>query len=347
MSEEYGRTIAAEIERALIAAAAARTLEDVREVRVRALGRKAPMSEIKSAMGSLPPDDRREIGRALNEARTQIEESIASREREFEALQEAARLQQERVDVTLPGRGSRPGSPHPLTQMTERIVDVFVGMGYRVVEGPEVESDWFNFQALNIPEDHPARSMHDTLYVDGTDLLLRTHTSPVQIRAMQAQSGPPIYVIAPGRVFRRDAFDSSHSPCFHQVEGLVVDRGISLADLKGTLAAFARAVFGPDQRVRLRPSYFPFTEPSLEVDVVCVNCGGDGCSSCGRSGWMEVLGAGMVHPNVLRAVGWDPEEFSGFAFGMGIERIAMAAWKVSDIRSFFDNDQRFLAGFAG
>ncbi|MFA5889405.1 MAG: phenylalanine--tRNA ligase subunit alpha [Actinomycetota bacterium] len=347
MSEDYGRTIAAELERALGAASAARTLEEVREVRVRALGRKAPMSAIKSAMGGLSPDERRSIGRSLNDARDCIEAALAGREAELEAERDAARLQRDRVDVTLPGRCARPGSSHPLTQMTERIVDVFVGMGYWVAEGPEVETDWFNFQALNIPEDHPARSMHDTLYVEGTDLLLRTHTSPVQIRAMQAQAGPPIYVIAPGRVFRRDAFDSSHSPCFHQVEGLAVDRGISLADLKGTLAAFARAVFGPEQRVRLRPSYFPFTEPSLEVDVVCVNCNGDGCSSCGRSGWMEVLGAGMVHPNVLRAVGWDPEEVSGFAFGMGVERIAMTAWEVSDIRSFFDNDQRFLGGFAG
>jgi phenylalanyl-tRNA synthetase alpha chain len=217
-------------------------------------------------------------------------------------------------------------------------------MGYRVAEGPEAETDWYNFQALNIPPDHPARSMHDTLYVEGTELVLRTHTSPVQIRAMQAQE-PPIYVIAPGRVYRRDAFDASHSPCFHQIEGLAVDRGIAFSDLKGTLAAFARAIFGPNQRVRLRPSYFPFTEPSAEVDVLCMICEGAGCSSCGRSGWIEIMGAGMVHPNVLQSAGYDPEQVSGFAFGLGVERVAMRVFGVPDIRMFFENDQRFLAGF--
>ena len=341
---ESADLIAQALKNALDDARAAASVTDLREVRVRALGRKAPMSRVRAEMGGLPEDERREIGRLLNEAREQVEAALASREQELAAVEEAKSLARDRIDVTAPGRRLDPGHPHPLSLVADRIVDIFVGMGFRVAEGPEVETDWYNFQALNIPPDHPARSMQDTMYVEGTDLVMRTHTSPVQVRAMQAQD-PPIYVVVPGRVYRRDPFDASHSPCFQQIEGLAIDKGLSFADLKGTLAAFAREMFGPRQRVRFRPSYFQFTEPSAEVDVLCMNCEGAGCSACGRSGWIEILGAGLVHPNVLKAVGWDPEVWSGFAFGLGVERVAMRALGVRDIRWFYENDQRFLAGF--
>jgi phenylalanyl-tRNA synthetase alpha chain len=337
--------IGAAVDEALRGIHAAGSTRELNDVRVRALGRKAAMSQLKSRMGALDEGERRELGRMLNEARERIEAAIAEREAVLAAAEEAQALARDRVDVTLPGRRVTGGHPHPLALIEQRIIDVFVGMGYRVAEGPEVETDWYNFQALNIPPDHPARSMQDTMYVAGTDLLLRTHTSPVQVHSMQAQD-PPIYVVVPGRVYRRDPFDASHSPCFQQIEGLAVDRGITMADLKGTLAAFAREVLGPKQQVRLRPSYFQFTEPSAEVDVLCITCEGAGCSACGRSGWIEIMGAGMVHPNVLRAVGYDPEEWTGFAFGMGIERVAMRALGVPDIRWFYENDQRFLAAFA-
>ena len=329
---------------ALEQARAATSSAELRDVRVRALGRKAPMSRVRAEMGSLSEDDRRQIGALLNDAREQIEAALSAREQELSAAEENETLARDRVDVTLPGRRWGPGHQHPLTLTSDRIVDIFVSMGYRVAEGPEVETDWYNFQALNIPPDHPARSMQDTMYVEGTDLVMRTHTSPVQVRAMQAQD-PPIYVVVPGRVYRRDPFDASHSPVFQQIEGLAIDKGLSFADLKGTIAAFAREMFGPKQRVRFRPSYFQFTEPSAEVDVLCMVCEGAGCSACGRSGWIELMGCGLVHPNVLKTVGWDPEVWSGFAFGLGIERVAMRALGVLDIRWFYENDQRFLAGF--
>jgi phenylalanyl-tRNA synthetase alpha chain len=336
--------IAQAVDDALVQTRAATTSAELREVRVRALGRKAPMSQIRSEMGSLSDEEKRDVGRMLNEAREKIEAALAEREAEIAVAEQTEALARDAVDVTLPGHRLEPGHPHPLTLITDRIVDIFVGMGFRVAEGPEVETDWYNFQALNIPPDHPARSMQDTMYVADTDLLLRTHTSPVQVRAMQAQE-PPIYVVVPGRVYRRDPFDASHSPCFQQIEGLAIDKGLSFADLKGTLAAFARELFGPKQRVRLRPSYFQFTEPSAEVDVLCITCEGAGCSACGRSGWIEIMGAGQVHPNVLKTVGWDPEIWTGFAFGLGVERVAMRALGVRDIRWFYENDQRFLAGF--
>jgi phenylalanyl-tRNA synthetase alpha chain len=329
---------------ALTRAHTATSLADLQDARVHSLGRKAAMSRVRAEMGDLGEDQRREIGRLLNEARTQIEAALSAREEEVTLAGQAEALTRDRVDVTLPGRRLEPGHPHPLALATDRIVDIFTAMGFRVAEGPEVETDWYNFQALNIPPDHPARSMQDTMYVEGTDLVMRTHTSPVQVRAMQAQD-PPIYVVVPGRVYRRDPFDASHSPCFQQIEGLAIDKGLSFADLKGTLAAFAREMFGPRQRVRFRPSYFQFTEPSAEVDVLCMNCEGDGCSACGRSGWIEIMGAGLVHPNVLKTVGWDPEIWSGFAFGLGVERVAMRALGIRDIRWFYENDQRFLAGF--
>lgn len=343
---EITQTIEREREAALERIAAASSTTELREAEGHALGRKAPMSDLKRHLGSLGEEDRRTIGRLLNEARNVIEAALAERLGALEASEEQAALAADRADVTLPGRSHLPGHPHPISLVWERIVEIFVGMGYRVAEGPEVETDWNSFEALNMPADHPARSGFDTMFLAGSTALLRPHTSPVQVRAMLAQP-PPIYIVAPGRCFRRDAFDASHSPVFHQIEGLAVDRGISFADLKGTLAEFARAIFGPDERVRFRPSYFPFTEPSAEVDVSCPTCKGSGCSACSWSGWLEIMGSGMVHPNELRAVGYDPEEVSGFAFGMGIERIAMVAYGVRDIRWFFENDMRFLAGFAG
>lgn len=329
------------------ARAALSTAPDLRalgEARTRFLGRKAPLAQLNQALAQLDEDPRKLAGRELNAARATLEALHAERDRVLRAEAEAAELARDAADLTLPGRELGAGHPHPLRLVEEQIVDAFLGMGYRVATGPEAEDDWTNFQALNMPPDHPARSMQDTLYLREVDLLLRTHTSPVQIREMQ-RTPPPLAIIVPGRVFRRDPFDATHSPCFHQIEGLFVAEGVTFSHLKGTLESFAKTVFGAGQTVRLRPSYFPFTEPSAEVDVRCVRCGGSGCPSCGRSGWLEIMGAGMVHPAVLRAAGYDPETVSGFAFGMGIERVAMLVFGVPDIRMFFDNDQRFLAGF--
>ena len=321
---------------------AATTLAELRDVRVRALGRKAPMSRVRSEMGSLSEDERREIGRLLNEAREQIEAALAAREAELAADEQAAMLARDRIDVTAPGRAKEIGHPHPLSLMVDRIVDIFVGMGFRVAEGPEVETDWYNFQALNIPPDHPARAMHDTFYFpDGR--LLRTHTSPVQIRALVSH-GAPIAVIAPGRVYRCDS-DVTHTPMFHQLEGLVVGENVSFANMRAILHNFVQAFFERDLKMRLRPSYFPFTEPSAEVDMSCVFCGGAGCRICKHTGWLEISGCGMVHPNVLSASGVDPERFTGYAFGMGIDRLAMLRYGVNDLRLLFENDLRLLQQF--
>ena len=282
------------------------------------------------------------MGREANEAKAGLETELASRQTVLESAERRARLAADRPDLTLPGRRIVPGGLHPLTQVHDEIVDVFTGMGFAVAEGPEVELDYYNFEALNIPKDHPARDMQDTFYVGG-EILLRTQTSPVQIRTMERQK-PPVRIICPGRVYRRDA-DITHSPVFHQVEGLAVDRGISMADLKGTLELFARELFGPDSRIRFRPSFFPFTEPSAEVDVLCVLCKGGGCRVCKQSGWLEILGSGMVHPRILRNMGYDTEEVTGWAFGMGIERVAMLRYGIDDIRLFFENDLRFLSQF--
>jgi phenylalanyl-tRNA synthetase alpha chain len=263
------------------------------------------------------------------------------------AIERTARLERDRVDVTLPGRRPRPGSLHPLTAAEREIVDVFVRMGYRVVEGPEVETDWYNFTALNIPEDHPARGEKDTIYVDvpgRSDLLLRTETSAMQIRTMERQP-PPVYVIAPGRVFRQDTPDPTHMPVFHQVEGLAVDEGLSMTDLRGTLDAFAKAMFGEQARTRFTPDYFPFVEPGAQLEVTCFVCGGVGCRTCKDSGWIELLGCGMVHPNVLANVGYDPERYTGFAFGLGIERVALARYGIPDMRLLYSGDVRFLEQF--
>jgi phenylalanyl-tRNA synthetase alpha chain len=294
-------------------------------------------------MTAVPPPMRAEVGRHANVAKREIEAAVAERLVAVGQAERRARLAADRVDLTLPGRRVVPGARHPLSLVLDEIIDVFVGLGFAVADGPEVESDYYNFEALNIPKDHPARDMQDTFYVS-EDVLLRTHTSPVQIRTMLRQK-PPVRIIVPGRVYRRDALDQTHSPVFHQVEGLAVDRDISMGDLRGTLELFARELFGPDSRIRFRPSFFPFTEPSAEVDVLCFGCKGAGCRICKSSGWLEILGSGMVHPQVLRTVGYDPEEVTGWAFGMGVERVAMLRYGIDDIRLFYENDLRFLEQF--
>jgi phenylalanyl-tRNA synthetase alpha chain len=320
----------------------AATRRDLDEVRVKYLGKRGTLTQLLRALPGLPPAERPIVGKEANAAKAGLESELEAREAVLEGLERRARLAADRPDLSLPGRRIVPGALHPLTQVHDEIVDVFTGMGFAVAEGPEVELDFYNFEALNIPKDHPARDMQDTFYVGG-EVLLRTHTSPVQIRTMERQK-PPVRIICPGRVYRRDA-DITHSPVFHQVEGLAVDRGISMADLKGTLALFARELFGPDSRIRFRPSFFPFTEPSAEVDVLCFLCKGGGCRVCKQSGWLEILGSGMVHPRILRAMGYDTEEVTGWAFGMGIERVAMLRYGVDDIRLFFENDLRFLSQF--
>ncbi|MGH7392770.1 MAG: phenylalanine--tRNA ligase subunit alpha [Candidatus Rokuibacteriota bacterium] len=317
---------------------------ELEQLRVRYLGRQGALTLLLRSLGSLPAADRPLVGAAANEAKRALEALLEMRLGELRAAERRQERARRHLDLTLPGRRPPLGTLHPLTRVHDEIVSIFVGLGFSVAEGPEVEDDYHNFEALNIPRDHPARDMQDTFYLSD-DVLLRTHTSPVQIRTMQAQR-PPVRIIVPGRVYRRDELDPSHSPVFHQVEGLAVDRHITMGDLKGTLALFARQMFGPRSKVRFRPSFFPFTEPSAEVDVLCFLCGGDGCRVCKQSGWLEILGSGMVHPRVLQNVGYDPEEVTGWAFGMGIERIAMLKYGVDDIRLFFENDLRFLRQFA-
>ena len=315
---------------------------DLDDLRVRYLGKKGRLTEILRSVPTLPLSERPAVGREANATRAAIEAALAERLGVVERAERQARLAADRLDLSLPGRRVTPGGLHPLTQVLDEIIDVFVGLGFAVAEGPEVETDYNNFEALNIPKDHPARDMQDTFYVE-EEVLLRTHTSPVQIRTMTRQA-PPVRIICPGRVYRRDA-DITHSPMFTQVEGLAVDRNISMGDLKGTLELFARELFGPASRIRFRPSFFPFTEPSAEVDVLCFLCQGSGCRVCKQSGWLEILGSGMVHPQVLRNVGYDPEAVTGWAFGMGVERVAMLKFGVDDIRLFFESDLRFLAQF--
>jgi len=333
------------LERALAEVAGARSTSDLEQVRVRVLGRAGQLTAVLRSLGGLPAAERPKVGEQANRAKTEIEAAIAARLESLRAEEHRRTLEIDRPDLTLPGRGPIPGPVHPITRVTEEIIEVFEGLGFSVAEGPEVESDYYNFAALNFPVDHPARDMQDTFHLSA-DTLLRTHTSPVQIRTMKAQR-PPVRVICLGKVYRRDILDATHSPMFHQVEGLAVDRHITMADLKATLQLFAREMFGPRSAVRFRPSFFPFTEPSAEVDVRCFKCGGDGCRFCRESGWLEILGSGMVHPNVLRNVGYDPEEVTGWAFGMGIDRIALLKYEIDDIRLFFDNDLRFLQQFAG
>ena len=312
-------------------------------IRVRLLGKKGEITERLKALGAMDPETRRAAGATINAAKDQIAAALAERKEALEAQELAERLSKDSLDVTLPGRGQPPGGLHPVTRARRRIEQIFRQAGFIVADGPEIEDDWHNFEALNIPADHPARAMHDTFYFpDGR--LLRTHTSPVQIRAMQTQA-PPLKIISPGRVYRCDS-DMTHTPMFHQAEGLVVDEGISFANLKAALQSFLQAFFEASVSIRLRPSYFPFTEPSAEFDISCVACSGQGCRVCKQTGWLEVGGCGMVHPNVLRAVNIDPEKYTGYAFGMGVERLAMLRYKVGDIRLYFENDLRFLRQFA-
>jgi phenylalanyl-tRNA synthetase alpha chain len=322
--------------------------EALREAEVRVLGRKAPVSEVQRSLGVLPLEDRPAVGRAVNEAFDVLRRAVADRQAALQAEDEQAGGEADRIDVTLPGRRPPPGGLHALTAIEREVVDAFIALGYRVREGPELETSWYNFDALNFPPDHPARLTQDTVYPDvpgRDDLVLRTHTSPVQIRTMESGQ-PPIYVVIPGRCYRRDTPDATHLPVFNQVEILAVDEGLSLADMKGTLEEFARAMFGPDQRIRIYPDYFPFVEPGAGVDVSCFLCGGEGCRVCGN-GWIEILGAGMVHPALFENTGIDPERYTGFAAGLGIERIAMLRHGVPDIRMYYESDLRFLSQLAG
>ena len=327
--------------------AAAATMADLRAVEAEVLGRQSPLAELQRQLGGLAPEERKEAGRAVNAARTALQDALATRRAGLEAAERRARLEAERLDLTevlpAPGRGHL----HLVTQARDELEDVFVGMGYVVAEGPEVETDWHNFEALNIPPAHPARSAFDTLYVDlgpPESVLFRTHTSPVQIRVMESQP-LPVYAVMPGRVYRRDTPDARHTPGFSQIEGLVVDRGITFGDLAGTIETFTRAYFGPGIGSRLRPGYFPFTEPSAEYEITCTICEGAGCRTCSNTGWIELGGCGMVHPNVLAAVGIDSEEFTGFAFGFGIDRLAQMRHAISDMRILLDNDIRFVTQF--
>jgi len=321
---------------------AAASLEEVEQIRVRYLGRKGSLVEILRGLKDLSPEERPEVGKLANTLKAKLEEAIERRKATLLYERDRKLLAREWFDITLSGRPPLFGSLHPLTLILDEILQIFRSLGFSVAEGPEVELDYYNFEALNIPKDHPARDMQDTFYITD-DILLRTHTSPVQVRVMEREK-PPFRVVSPGKVYRRDA-DISHSPMFHQVEGFLVDEGISFADLKGTLGAFAAQCFGEQTRLRFRPSFFPFTEPSAEVDVCCIICGGSGCRVCKQTGWLEILGAGMVDPEVFKYVGYDPERFTGFAFGMGVERIAMLKFGIDDIRLFFDNDLRFLKQF--
>lgn len=327
---------------ALAAIDGAGTLEQLEKVRVDYLGKKGALTGLLRGMGKLPPEERPRVGQAVNAARDMLEQHLAEKHQKLSLEFTRQRLEKERIDVTLPGRIWPEGHLHPLTQILDEIKSFFIGYGFQVVEGPEVETDYYNFEALNVPKDHPARDMQDTFYL-GKDILLRSQTSPVQVRTMES-GNPPVRIIAPGKVYRVDA-DPTHSPMFQQVEGLLIDQGITFGDLKGILAAFARHMFGKERGVRFRPSYFPFTEPSAEMDISCFKCGGEGCRICSNEGWIEILGSGMVHPRVLEMVGYDPERVGGFAFGMGVERIAMLKYGVDDIRLFFENDVRFLHQF--
>lgn len=328
-------------ERALREIEQAQDLAQLEKLRVTYLGKKGLVTEQVRSIGKLPPEERPKAGQVLNELRDSLEKALEEKRKLLEAKEEEKNLQKLWIDVTLPGAIRKIGHPHPISKVLEEIETIFVSMGFKVVEGPEIEDSWHNFDALNTPEWHPARDMHDSFYLK--DMLLRTHTSPVQIRTMLSEQ-PPIAIISPGRVYRRD-YDATHLPMFTQVEGLYVDENVSVAHLKYTLEVFAKRIFGPERKIRLRPSYFPFTEPSFEVDVSCGICNGRGCPSCKHTGWLEILGAGMVHPNVFKNVGYDPEKYTGFAFGMGVERITMLKYGIKDIRDFIRNDERFLECF--
>ncbi|SFL13108.1 phenylalanyl-tRNA synthetase, alpha subunit [Paenibacillus sp. 1_12] len=319
--------------------------QQLNEMRIKYLGKKGPLTEVLRGMGALSAEERPAIGQVANDVRGAIEAVIESKQAEYQRAETELRLRAETIDVTLPGKPGGVGAAHPLSKVIQQIEDIFIGMGYTVAEGPEVEQDYYNFEALNLPKNHPARDMQDSFYVT-EDILMRTHTSPVQVRTMEKMKGEvPVRIICPGRVYRRDDDDATHSHMFTQIEGLVIDRNIRMSDLKGTLLQFVQELFGKQTQIRMRPSFFPFTEPSAEVDVTCSMCGGTGCRVCKQSGWLEILGSGMVHPKVLEMAGYDPEEYSGFAFGLGVERVAMLKYDIEDIRHFYTNDLRFLKQF--
>ncbi|SDK42199.1 phenylalanine--tRNA ligase subunit alpha [Sediminibacillus albus] len=329
-------------EEALAKAEQAETLSELQEIRVAYLGKKGPITEVLRGMGKLSKEERPVIGELANRVRESIADVLDTKKETLEAKQLEAKLEKETIDVTLPGRPVNVGGPHLLTSIVEEIEDLFIGMGFEVREGPEVETDYFNFEALNLPKGHPARDMQDSFYIT-EELLMRTHTSPVQARTMGKYDGKkPVKMICPGKVYRRDTDDATHSHQFTQVEGLYVDKNVQMSDLKGVLNRFAKQMFGEEREIRLRPSFFPFTEPSVEMDISCKVCNGEGCSVCKGTGWIEILGGGMVHPRVLEMAGYDPKEYTGFAFGMGPERIAMLKYGVDDIRHFYTNDIRFL-----
>ena len=335
--------IEAMLDEARQAIPAAEDLQALEDLRVKYLGRKGLLRQISKRMKELSDDERREVGQAMNRARRELEKLLADRQAELEAAAEAARIAAERIDVTLPGRAPRIGYRHPLLATLQDMVEIFLGMGFTVAEGPEIETYYYSFPALNYPDWHPAMDEQMTFYITD-DLLLRSQTSTVQIRVMESQQ-PPVRIIVPGRCYRRDTPDATHSPIFHQLEGLLVDVGVTFADLKGTLEVFAREMFGPDCHMRFRPDFFPFTEPSAEISLTCLHCKGSGCSVCKGTGWLEVGGSGMVDPNVLANVGYDPERYTGWAFGVGVERFAMLRYGIDDIRLFYSGDMRFLSQF--
>ena len=330
-------------ERVLAELHEARGTNKLEQIRVGVLGKKGELTGLLRGMGQLPPEERPKMGQLVNDVRKALEEALEKKSAELKELEKAARLEAEAVDVTLPGPERSAGALHPMNIALEKMVNIFVGMGYEVVEGPEVEYDHYNFELLNIPKNHPARDAQDTFYVDD-NIVLRTHTSPVQARIMTTRK-PPIRIVCPGRVYRSDEADATHSPVFHQMEGLVIDENITMADLKGTLDEFARQMFGEGISTRFRPSFFPFTEPSAEVDLTCANCHGAGCRMCKGTGWIEVLGAGMVNPHVLEMCGIDPKKYSGFAFGFGIERVALLRYNIPNLRYLYENDLRFLTQY--
>jgi len=319
------------------------TPQDLENIRIKYLGKKGELTAILRQMGQLSAEERPVIGKIANEVRANIEGQLDEMKEKLSEILIEQKLKSEKIDVTMPGKVKTVGKKNPLSLVLDELYDIFLGMGFSIVTGPEVEYTYYNFDALNIPKDHPSRDVADTFYITD-DIILRTQTSPVQIRTME-QMKPPIKIIAPGRVYRSDAVDATHSPVFHQIEGLVVDKGVTMADLKGTLETFAKCLYGEDAVIRFRPHNFPFTEPSAEVDIRCFACGGKGCPLCKGEGWIEILGAGMVHPNVLKNCGLDPEEYSGFAFGIGLERIVMRKYNINDLRLFYENDLRFLNQF--
>ena len=318
-------------------------LAKLNDVRVAVLGKKGELTAVVKSMKEVAPEDRPKVGQWVNETRQEIENKLDEMKKKLEAAELEHRLENEVIDVTLPAKKNRVGHSHPNTMVLEEVERIFTGMGYEVVEGPEVEYDYYNFEALNIPANHPAKDEQDTFYINDK-ILLRTQTSPVQVRVME-QKKPPIRMIAPGRVFRADEVDATHSPSFHQIEGMVIDKGITFSNLKGTLTQFVQKLFGKKTKVKFRPHHFPFTEPSAEMDVSCFKCGGKGCRFCKGEGWIEILGCGMVHPRVLRMSGIDPEEYSGFAFGIGLERITLLKYEIDDMRLLYENDDRFLKQF--